>query len=716
MDRTGLVTVPARAWRHYRRHGVQSLLHRARLTFRYGFWGLEPLPDQLPDGVVPSDPRGIFAAVDAPWDGIAEAGPSLPISGWACSNDAVHSIEVYLDGALVSRVTPTIHRPDVAKRFSRVEQAGRSGFSMDLSLEGVAMGPHQLVLAARDTADRCRVFARSFERISSDDAYHAFYRASLPIRRDLARLRRRSRGASLPRIALWIAPEGEGDLRATLRSVATQDYPAWRCTVLVLEGTSGGDVRSLLDAAVPPGVRGRFRVRSRPLPADQGVPAGTYHGFLRAGEILAPNALSVFGLRIAATDPIVAYSDHDSVDSGGRHVRPFFIPDWSPDHLLARDYIGGFFLIRQGVNLQTALANVLPADRPAWRYELLLDLGEKPGPVTHIPRVLWSAPAHATGADTESAGKRGAVAAELERRQASAEVTETEVPGIRRIRWASGGQRKVSIVIPTTGKLDYLVPCVESITSGTSYPRYELTFLDNGRGKHPEGIEYLRSLDLKVLERHEPFNWAKLSNDGARASDGDLLLFLNDDVEAIDHDWLTELVSQAERPGVGAVGPLLLYPGGAIQHAGVFLVDHGGGARHFFQGQDPGSPIYLDLQHMAREVSANTGACLIVDREKFEEVGGFDERFAVSGNDVDFCLRLMERGYRNVWTPHSRLLHHESVSRAGAKVDLDEDLMRQRWGYLLRSGDPYFNANLAQDRSDCSFVLARADTNATRHA
>ena len=266
--------------------------------------------------------------------------------------------------------------------------------------------------------------------------------------------------------------------------------------------------------------------------------------------------------------------------------------------------------------------------------------------------------------------------------------------------------------------MEYLKPCIESIRSRTTYPNYELLVIDNGRGANRDGIDWTRENGVTVLERNEPFNWAKLNNDGARESDGELLLFLNDDIEIIDEDWLVELVRQSTRPGIGSAGSLLLYPDGNIQHAGVVLVARGGGAMHILRGMDPGGQTYRNLHRVAREVTASTGACLMVRRSVFDEVGGFDERLPVVGNDVDLGLRLLQRGYRNAWTPHSVLVHHESASRSDVAIVGDETTMRVRWRSLLKDGDPYYNPNLTQDHSDCGIAwdnMPRSDAGKPRN-
>lgn len=267
---------------------------------------------------------------------------------------------------------------------------------------------------------------------------------------------------------------------------------------------------------------------------------------------------------------------------------------------------------------------------------------------------------------------------------------------------------KVSIVIPTTGRPDFLIPCVTSLTKHTVYLDYELIFLDNGRGQYPEGIAWLREQGLKVIECNEPFNWSRLNNRGAHLAQGDYLLFLNDDIEVTEPEWLDWLVSHATRPGVGCVGALLYYPSGEIQHDGVFLVDHGGGARHWFHRMPPGSEIYQRLDLVTREVTAVTGACMLVSADIFRELGGFDEGFVITHNDVDFCLRVAERGLRNLVVADTSLIHHESVHRGNKSSPQDDERMWEIRGDDLRHGDLYHNPQLVKTSVRCEVDYQRS--------
>jgi GT2 family glycosyltransferase len=262
---------------------------------------------------------------------------------------------------------------------------------------------------------------------------------------------------------------------------------------------------------------------------------------------------------------------------------------------------------------------------------------------------------------------------------------------------------KVSLIVPTRDRVELLRMCVESLLEKTRYPNFEVLVVDN-RSADPEALAYLASLRgrdrVRVMSYDAPFNYSAINNLAAANCDGQVLGLVNNDIEVISEDWLDELVGHALRPDVGAVGAMLYYPDRTIQHAGVIL-GLGGIANHAYVGQPAGYPGHGARGKVAQNLSAVTAACVVVRREVFEEVGGLDEAFEVAFNDVDFCLRLLSRGYRNVWTPFAELYHHESASRG--RDDSEEKArrfqgevrrMERRWGDFLHA-DPAYNPNMS---------------------
>jgi GT2 family glycosyltransferase len=232
----------------------------------------------------------------------------------------------------------------------------------------------------------------------------------------------------------------------------------------------------------------------------------------------------------------------------------------------------------------------------------------------------------------------------------------------------------------------------------------DLVLVDNG-SVEPETLSLLERLDrrpeIRVIADDRPFNWAALSNHGAADSEADLLLFLNNDIEACQPGWLEHLSAQALRPSVGAVGARLVYPTGQIQHIGM-VIGLGGAAGHVLAGLDAGDPGYLGMATLSRECSAVTGACLATRRAVFAELGGFDESLGVDLNDVDYCLRARDAGYDVLVEPRAELVHHESPSRGTSGNAPDIRRFLERWELPLRSGDPFLNRNLTRLDSSCS--------------
>jgi len=258
-----------------------------------------------------------------------------------------------------------------------------------------------------------------------------------------------------------------------------------------------------------------------------------------------------------------------------------------------------------------------------------------------------------------------------------------------------------------------LSACIDSIRNRTRYRNYEILIVDNG-SVEKRTTELLKTLStdpsIRVLQQPGPFNFSALNNTAVGISAGDVICFINDDIEALNEDWLEQMLVLAEQGAVGCVGAKLVYPDRRIQHGGIVLGLYGlaGHAHRFAKHDDPG---YLDRLTAVQDVSAVTAACLLVRRRVFDQVGGLDEQLAVAFNDVDFCLRVRAAGYLNVWTPFAELVHHESVSR-GRDLSLGKSrrfaaeyaTMQQRWGRELLN-DPYYSPHLTHDREDFSLRL-----------
>lgn len=437
---------------------------------------------------------------------------------------------------------------------------------------------------------------------------------------------------------------------------------------------------------------------------------GEFIGLLDHDDILSYRALEEVVLACHRNPKAqIFYSDEDKLSDDGK-VRqlPFFKPDWSPDLLLGVNYITHFLVVKRTL---VAAVNGLRSDYDgAQDYDFLLRITEKvkSEQIVHIPKMLYHwrlaegstavAPGEKNYADT--AGQR-ALADAVKRRGLNADVVEIpERPTNYRLKYRlPKKQPKVSIIIPFKDKQVLLKQCVDSIFAKTTYENYELILVSNN-SEEPETHTLLKKLAkdkrVKVYIWDHPFNYSKVNNYGVSQSTGEYVVLLNNDTEVITPDWLEEMIGVAQQPGVGAVGPMLLYPNkkNGIQHAGVVL-GMKTMAGHVFRHRQPEEWTDFGLPLWPRNYLAVTAACLAVSRKKYDEVGRLDETFIVAGNDVAFCLRLHESGYKNIYWPFVSLYHHESVSvetYSGHQSDYDHSLSYYKPYHV--AGDPYFNKNL----------------------
>ena len=651
-----------------------------------------------PQGPVITGSELIHCNLDIPSATQNEFPELISLQGWCCAPAGIAQIEAKIDGILHASFATGVSRPDIAEVFKDIPDAFSAGFYQEIALPDLPAGAHQLELVFTDKAGHVRTLSRGFVLFKNDDLYNTWYWRNSPDDAEVSAMRTLAGTLSNPaRFHLLVEGTGDTDaLFATLNSLAGQSWPFLDLQVVA---TATPELEQFVAKALPRTATVRWSAAMSSALQDMSSKPG-WRVFLRAGETLAPHALSEMGRAALTADTQLIYSDHDQVNATGTHLQPCFTPQWAPELLYSSDYIGGVYALRNDL-LQKWTAR--ECSSPAWRYACLLDasLGMHGTQVQRIALMLWSAPEPGSNSDVLRAAELVALRAHLARHAPLAEVLE-QSHGLRAVHWPLPQTRvpKVSIIIPTMGRLALITPCIESLLALTDYPNYEVVILDNGRGKYPDGIQYLRDKQFTVIECNEPFNWARLNNIGVRHASGELFLFLNDDIEITSPDWLGQLVRQALRPEVGSVGALLYYPNGALQHTGVLLVNYGGGGIHLLHKRMPSDTIYRMLHATVREVSANTGACLMVSRDKFEKIGGFDEALAVVGNDVDLCLRLLDAGYRNLWTPLCSLIHHESISRKTSVPKEDEKAMWQRWSMRFMAGDAWYNPNLSADKGD----------------
>ena len=537
--------------------------------------------------------------------------------------------------------------------------------------------------------------------------------------RDLARLKPESRQSSASARFSVLMAVTAGDsasaVEASSSSLLAQTDGLWELLVCRDAGAPAEVLDILKRLALDP----RVRISKAGAAADALDEAlkgstGDFVALLDPGDVLAPFALGAASETLRAKpETDLLYSDEDRLsDDGKRRFEPHFKPDWSPDLLRSCNYIGGLAVLRK--SLLEAVGGFKAGLEGERHYDLILRASEKARAVSHVQKMLLHRGAGARAEPAGPSAARRALAEHVRRLGYEADVL-PEGEGRYRVRYRIEEKPEVSIIIPTKDKASVLRTCVESVLKHTSYPNYRIFVVDN-QSREAETLRYYEELKreprVTVLSFDEPFNFSKLVNFGASRAGGDVLVLLNNDTEILAPGWLEAMLEHAQRKEVGAVGCLLRYPHDkSVQHAGVILGLEGISA-HGHHLQPAGSPGYFGRIRLVQNLSAVTAACLMTRRDAFEAVGGFDERYSRALNDIDFCLRLRERGLLVVYTPYVDILHHESLSRGS---DFTEegwpifkkavDDFEERWGTLLRRGDPYYNPGLSDVRGGFSVKL-----------
>ena len=418
------------------------------------------------------------------------------------------------------------------------------------------------------------------------------------------------------------------------------------------------------------------------------------------------------------TEPLVdvVYSDHDNMDARGTRFAPEFKPQWCPD-----SYFSGVFSIFPLLCRTTVIRNVNVFDLefdPFFEGKFGLRLTEVTDRIMRIPAVLFHK--RKKGKENSSLNAKETLNAmiadfevSLKRRGQEASVRPVEgCPGKFLVRYRRTNSERVSIIIPTRDHHRELDKCLVSIFEKSTYPDFEVVLIDNNSCR-PETAEVIAKwkrqipINFRVFSYNDAFNYSRMNNYGVKNTGGRYLLFLNDDTEIISVDWIEAMVEYAQQTSIGAVGALLLYPNGRVQHAGVVL-GIGSCTGHVFRYFGEHDRGYCCRLQTVNNYSAVTGACLMCRREVFERAGGFDENLEVSFGDVDICLKFLELGYRNVYLPHVKLYHHESLSRGRddseekkRRTDREIDYLRSRWKKYI-DDDPCYNPNLTRKRTDFS--------------
>jgi len=511
-------------------------------------------------------------------------------------------------------------------------------------------------------------------------------------------------------------------LRKCIESVRNQLYTNWELC-LADDASPKKHIRKVLDEykLMDPRIKVVYREKNGHISecsnSALALATGEFIGLLDHDDVLSRDALyENVKLLNMHPDADLIYSDEDKITEEGERHSPFFKPDWSPDLLLSQMYICHFSIYRKTIIDQ--IGGFRKGYEGSQDYDLALRFTELTDAIYHIPKILyhWRTIPESTASGavaknyTDDSGYKALQDAVLRRGLNATVEGIKDTPNAYILRYHPIDEPLVSIIIPTRNMADILDKCLVSIFTKTNYANFEVIIADNGSNEE-ETIQLFNKWKdkepnrFRVIRIDIPFNYSKINNIAVREAKGELILLLNNDVEVISKDWITDMAGQAVREKIGAVGACLLYPDNTIQHAGVVL-GIGGVAGHshkYFDAHDYG---YFSRLKLISNYSAVTAACLMVRKTIFEEVGGLEEKLQVAFNDIDFCLKIRQKGYYNVFLPHVKLYHYESKSRGHEdtpekikRFNGEVDIMMQKWGGQLEN-DPFYNINLTKQRED----------------
>jgi GT2 family glycosyltransferase len=500
-----------------------------------------------------------------------------------------------------------------------------------------------------------------------------------------------------PQISLLIFGSSLSYVKDTIDSLQSQSYSCWKAYVFFEDSDSLS--LFLSSYSQEPRIHGRISQGNPLLSVAEVDLQGDWMSFLNSGDTFASDGLAFFVSEMEAhPEARIIYSDSDCLSPDGktRH-HPSFWPDYSPELLLSVNYLRRALFHREILLSHANKSANLEA-------ALLCGIGS-PSQVIHIPRVLchtrdeqpsfWPGDVYhpqTLATFLEFTGRK-------EIKYKTSPITSTP-----QFTW-SFGHPLISIIILTRDQAALLEQCIESILQITTYNHFEIILVENNSRENETFSYYQRLKDktqVRLLVHNQEFNYSAFNNWGASHARGDLLLFINNDIECVDPEWLEEMARWASRPDIGIVGAKLLYPNRTIQHAGL-VIGLEGHANHVFSGCREGYTGLFGSPEWYRDYSAVTGACMMLRKEVFEQMGGFDEAYTLAFNDVELCVRAIQAGYRVVYTPFARAIHHEGATRSTYKPPSDIKLASHHLRQLIEHGDPYFNPNLSLTRRTPTF-------------
>ena len=517
----------------------------------------------------------------------------------------------------------------------------------------------------------------------------------------------------------------------TINSVLDQTYPHWE--LILSNGSPESDeIQKVLDdfALKDPRIKIKHLEKNLGIVGNTNaaleVAGGELVVFLDHDDVLAPFAIyEVIKVANENQNVDLIYSDEDKLtDDGNTRFDPYFKPAFSIDLLRSMNYMPHLLAIRR--NLGTKIGWLRVGFDGAQDYDLILRAMEKSREIAHIPKILYhwrtipgSTAKERTAKNYASESGIKALKDHLQRLAIPGSVELGAAPTIYRITYNHPAKPAISIIIPNKDHADDLKRCVNSILEKTTYKKYEILIIEN-HSQEEETFslyrELLKQKNIKMIENDKPFNFSIVNNDAVEFTNGEYLLFLNNDIEVINPDWLDRMLNYALRPDVGIVGAKLYYPNDTNQHSGV-IVGLGGVADHIHKFSPRDFPGYFYRLMVPQDISAVTGACLLIRKTIFNQVEGFDPGYQLAFGDIDLCLKVRQKGYLVVWTPYAELYHYESKTRGyedtAEKVERFNREMfyfQSKWDEFLKNGDEYYNPNLSLDNNDFRINSCRVNS------
>ena len=640
---------------------------------------------------------------DHPSDWSGTLSGEIRVTGWAVAPSGVMAVRIGVDDRALVSATTGFPRPDVGAAYPDHQGSGNCGFRGSLDLTDLSDGEHTL-----------RIQVVSNVGAIHDQAFSIQVGARSP-----AHQKQMAEGMSYKPVISVLTPvynTPEKWLRRAIDSVLEQSYPYWELC-LADDRSTAPHVRLVLEeyAARDPRIKVAFRETNGHIAAATntalGLATGEFIALLDHDDEITSDALLEVALALNENPSVhMIYSDEDKIADDGVCSDPFYKPDWSPDYFLTCMYTCHLGVYR--TSLVREIGGFRSEFDGAQDYDLVLRVVARTDRIHHIPKVLYhwrtletSTASGGEAKDYSYPAAQRAIASYLELTGMPGQVLPGPRHGFHRVLFNIQSKPLVSIVIPSAGytidyegrQIDLLRMCVGGILAKSTWPNIEIVVIHN-KDLRPDLEEWLapRTKLVAYDYRPETFNFSEKLNLGVRHASGEQVLTLNDDIDVISPDWIETMLRYSQQPKVGAVGAKLLFPNDTIQHAGVVLLN--GSPGHVYHHHPAGTAGYFLSAQVARNYIAVTGACMMTRHELWDKVGGYGEEFPLNYNDVDYCLKLRDEGYRTVFVPEAELYHYESVSReaAGGVKPGELEHFQAKWieRYFL---DPYYNPNLPSE-------------------